>query len=764
MPRPQVRSDLPARVLPALRLLQQRRRARPRDRHARGDRARGTRSQAAIDAFHTTARRAGIPTSWTKERAWEATARPGVQAARRSRPRSRCLRPAPRASGPTAQKRALIELMLAQRRRRSENDSRHARPAPGARAEVRHHDGRSGASKAARARRTSTWAATSRARATASRPAFPPFLPPLPKPSPGTPPDRLDLARWLVDPPQSADGPGGGQPDLAGVFRPRPGRDRQRFRHPGVAAEPSRAARLAGLRAHGPAAGASRQIHRLIVTSATYRQSSRVRPELPGGRSRQSAALARQSRLRLDAELIRDAALACSGCSRRRIGGPSVFPPQPDGVMTLGQMRRAWKPSNGPRPLSPGPLHVLLAGHAVSVPDDLRRARRRADLHAPAPLEHAAPGADPAQRPGHRSRSPRRWPARVLRETAPRPSDAERIDHAFRLCLGRAPSPTESRTLRLLSSRNARGRPRTRSDRATLRTPRPGPARGARALEPRRVRDPRVNEGDARHDRDASSTQALTAAASRPAATSSAAAAWAWARWPWPRCSSEGSAAAAVEREPSNPLAARPGHFPARAKSVIYLFMAGGPSQLELFDYKPKLQQYTTSRSPTRSSRGAGSPSWTSSPRSIPSCWARPASSPATASRAPGSRSCLPHLAGVVDDLTFVRSVATDVFNHAPAKLFANTGSQQFGRPSMGSWVTYGIGSESHRPARASSCCSRARAARAAGRSTGGAASCPRPIRAFRSAPAASRSSNLATPPGISPATPAADDRGDPRA
>ena len=55
----------------------------------------------------------------------------------------------------------------------------------------------------------------------------------------------------------------------------------------------------------------------------------------------------------------------------------------------------------------------------------------------------------------------------------------------------------------------------------------------------------------------------------------------------------------------------------------------------------------------------------------------------------------MPHLAEVVDDLTFVKSVATDVFNHAPAKLFANTGTAQFGRPSMGSWVTYGIGSES---------------------------------------------------------------------
>src|SRR5208337_3246769 len=55
----------------------------------------------------------------------------------------------------------------------------------------------------------------------------------------------------------------------------------------------------------------------------------------------------------------------------------------------------------------------------------------------------------------------------------------------------------------------------------------------------------------------------------------------------------------------------------------------------------------------------------------------------------------LPHTATIVDDVTFLKSVATDVFNHGPAKLFVNTGSAQFGRPSMGSWVTYGIGSES---------------------------------------------------------------------
>ena len=56
---------------------------------------------------------------------------------------------------------------------------------------------------------------------------------------------------------------------------------------------------------------------------------------------------------------------------------------------------------------------------------------------------------------------------------------------------------------------------------------------------------------------------------------------------------------------------------------------------------------------------------------------------------------CLPHIAGIVDDIAVVRSMATDVFNHAPAKLFVNTGSPQFGRPSMGAWMTYGIGSES---------------------------------------------------------------------
>ncbi len=145
----------------------------------------------------------------------------------------------------------------------------------------------------------------------------------------------------------------------------------------------------------------------------------------------------------------------------------------------------------------------------------------------------------------------------------------------------------------------------------------------------------------------------------------------------------------------ASPLAAHPGHFPARAKSVIYLFMAGGPSQLELFDYKPELQKYSGQPIPESFIQGrrfAFMDIFTKEHPKLLGTIRRFARHGQSGSWVSG---LLPHMAEVVDDLTFVKSVATDVFNHAPAKLFANTGSSQFGRPSMGSWVTYGIGSES---------------------------------------------------------------------
>jgi hypothetical protein len=134
------------------------------------------------------------------------------------------------------------------------------------------------------------------------------------------------------------------------------------------------------------------------------------------------------------------------------------------------------------------------------------------------------------------------------------------------------------------------------------------------------------------------------------------------------------------------------GHVP-RAKNVIFLFMAGGPSQLEMFDYKPRLQQLNGQPIPPSYIEGKRFAFMDSSHRvnllASRRTFRQYGESGAWVS------DLLPHTAGIVDDISIVKTCKTELFNHAPAKLFMNTGSGQFGRPSMGSWVTYGIGSES---------------------------------------------------------------------
>jgi hypothetical protein len=140
-----------------------------------------------------------------------------------------------------------------------------------------------------------------------------------------------------------------------------------------------------------------------------------------------------------------------------------------------------------------------------------------------------------------------------------------------------------------------------------------------------------------------------------------------------------------------NPMAARPPHFAPRAKRVIYLFMMGAPSQLDLFDEKPTLRKYHNQQVPEEIIKGErfafikGIPKLLGSPYEFK----RYGQSGATISN------LLPHLSTVVDDLAFVKSIHTNHFNHAPAQVFMNTGHTIVGRPSMGSWMTYGIGSES---------------------------------------------------------------------
>src|SRR5438105_1824753 len=145
----------------------------------------------------------------------------------------------------------------------------------------------------------------------------------------------------------------------------------------------------------------------------------------------------------------------------------------------------------------------------------------------------------------------------------------------------------------------------------------------------------------------------------------------------------------------ANPLAPKIGHFPARDKSVIYLFMACVPSQLELFDYKPKLQELNGKPIPDSYLRGKRFAFMDTFAKEVPKLLATRRKFSRHGRSGAYVSECLPHLAGIVNDITLVRSMVTDVFNHAPAKIFVNTGSAQFGRPSMGSWVTYGIGSQS---------------------------------------------------------------------
>jgi mono/diheme cytochrome c family protein/cytochrome c553 len=270
-------------------------------------------------------------------------------------------------------------------------------------------------------------------------PAVPAVLPPL---NGSSRPNRLDLARWLVD---------GRNPLTARVTV---NRIWQQYFGKGLVetendfgtqgSRPTHPDLLDWLATEFVAQGWSlKAMHRLIVTSATYRQSSRFRPDLhrvdPYNRL-----LGRQSRLRLDAEVIRDAALAASGLLSRKIGGPSVYPPQPEGVYGFTQVKRSWNTSSGEdryrrglytffQRSAPHPaLMVFDAPDAVSA--CTRRNRSNTPLQALTLLNDA----------GFFEYS-RALAVRVLQE-APA-NDAARVRQLVRLCLAREPGAWECRRL-----------------------------------------------------------------------------------------------------------------------------------------------------------------------------------------------------------------------------------------------------------------------------------------------------------------------------
>jgi len=282
-------------------------------------------------------------------------------------------------------------------------------------------------------------------------PDVPERLPPL-ETATGARPNRLDLAHWLVD---------SEHPLTARVAV-----NRLWQHHFGLGivetdndfgtqgAPPSHPELLDWLAVEFVERGWSlKAMHRLIVTSAAYRQSSTATPEQLEADPR-NRRFARQGRFRLEAELIRDTALRASGLLTPKIGGPSVFPPQPDGVMTLGQMRREWVADTGPDRYRRGLYtffwratpHPLLVG--FDAPDATQACTRRNRSNTPLQalmllndqvfMECAEALAE-----------------RVVTEN-PTADDRARLERAFRLCVARPPDEFErDRLLRLLDDRRA---------------------------------------------------------------------------------------------------------------------------------------------------------------------------------------------------------------------------------------------------------------------------------------------------------------------
>jgi hypothetical protein len=259
--------------------------------------------------------------------------------------------------------------------------------------------------------------------------------------------NRLDFARWLV------------QPDNPLTARVVVNRMWQAYFGKGLVeteddfglagAKPSHPELLDWLAREFVDRGWSQKaIHRLIVTSAAYRQSSRRRPELEE-RDPYNRLIARQNRVRLEAEILRDSALVASGLFSPKVGGPSVYPPIPEGAMSVTQVKRPWNVATGPDRYRRGMYTFFYrsAPHPglalFDAPDGSATCTRR--VRSNSPLQALILLNDEAFLEFARALA-----SRVIGEASA--DDRERVNYACRLALGRSPSPAESeRLLRYLS-------------------------------------------------------------------------------------------------------------------------------------------------------------------------------------------------------------------------------------------------------------------------------------------------------------------------
>ncbi len=156
----------------------------------------------------------------------------------------------------------------------------------------------------------------------------------------------------------------------------------------------------------------------------------------------------------------------------------------------------------------------------------------------------------------------------------------------------------------------------------------------------------------------------------------------------------QSSSGAVTAPDAANPFAPRTPHFPARVKRVVYLFMSGAPSQFETWLWRPKLRALDGQPTPDSFFEGKRFAFMERFSRDRPKLLGPQRDFHRHGQSGTWVSEVFPHMASIVDDLAIVHSLKTENFNHAPAKLFFNTGSTRYGRPSMGAWVTYGLGSE----------------------------------------------------------------------
>ena len=492
-------------------------------------------------------------------------------------------------------------------------------------------------------------------------PGVPSVLPPLPS---GAPQNRLGLAKWLVDPSNPLTARVAVNRFWQNLFGVGLVKTVEDFGSQGE--WPSHPELLDWLATEFVRTGWDmKAIQKTIVMSATYRQESKVTPELLQ-RDPENRLLARGPRVRLPAEMVRDQALAISGLLVDKIGGPSVKPYQPAGLWKELSGGDDYKPDTGEglhrrslytywKRTAPPPMMMNFdaAGRETCVVRELRTNTPLQALNLMNDVTYLE--------------AARKMAERMMREGGAHAGNAHRVwlraRHGPNAWRARVPDAggepgafigTNSRQILTAAARylsQGRSAPRRQAGRA-----RAGGLYGGGQPDPQ--------PGSSGHQGMNMDRQLLTR------------------RYFFGNASAGLGIAALSSLLQADEAGGLPGlpHFPPTAKRVIYLFQSGAPSQMDLFDYKPRLKDLTGTELPDSVRSGQRLTGMTSGQTSFPVApslfqFAQHGKSGAWVSE------LMPHVAKVADDLCFIKSMYTEAINHDPAVTFFQTGFQLAGRP-----------------------------------------------------------------------------------